>query len=298
MALEIRDLKLVEAIAAEGTMTRAGSRLHITQSALSHQLTQLEADLGVSLFRRLPRGMGITTAGEALLDCARRVLAELQRAEQEIKAAGVAGRGQVRISTECYTCYHWLPARVKEFQTKFPNVEVRIVAEATRHPIPALLAGELDLAVTSRRPTQRALAARELFDDELVAILPPAHRLATRRWLNPADFAGEHLITYSVPPDQLTLYQEFLNPAGVKPLRVSRVDLTEAIIEMVKAGLGIAVLARWAVARHLNPAALKAVALKRGGFSRTWYAATVKSRTRPAYIDAFIELLAGQNWGL
>jgi len=290
--LEIRDLRLVQAIAEEGTMTRAGARLHITQSALSHQLTQLEAVLGVSLFHRAPRGMTLTSAGEELLECALQVLADLKRAEDRIKAAGNFERGVLRIATECYTCYHWLPARIKEYHERFPDVEVRIVAEATRNPVPALLAGDLEVAITSHRPLQPSLAVRELFDDELVAILPPQHALASRSRLRPADFAGEHLITYSVPPEQLTLFQEYLNPARVKPRRVSRVDLTEAMIEMVKAGLGIAVLARWAVARHLNPATLKAVPLSRGGFQRTWYAATLKSKTRPVWLDAFLDLLA------
>src|SRR5438270_12012966 len=102
MGLEIRDLKLVEAIAAEGTVARAGGRLHITQSALSHQLTLLEAELGVALFRRLPRGMRITAAGETLLARARQLLAELKRAEEEIRAAGAVERGLLRIATECY----------------------------------------------------------------------------------------------------------------------------------------------------------------------------------------------------
>ena len=292
VSLEVRDLRLVQAIAEEGTMTRAGSRLHITQSALSHQLTQLEAGLGIPLFHRAPRGMQLTSAGEELLECAQHVLAELKRAEDLIKANGKIERGLLRIATECYTCYHWLPQRIKEFHARFPDVEIRIVAEATRNPVPPLLAGDLEVAITSHRPSQPSLAVRELFDDELVAILPPQHPLASRLRLRPADFAGEHLITYSVPPEHLTLFQEYLNPARIKPRRISRVDLTEAMIEMVKAGLGIAVLARWAVARHLNPAALKAVPLSRGGFQRTWYAATLKSKTRPAWLDAFLDLLA------
>jgi LysR family transcriptional regulator for metE and metH len=139
------------------------------------------------------------------------------------------------------------------------------------------------------------VASRVLFEDELVAILSPQHALASRRSLRPAHFAGEHLITYSVPPRQLTVFREFLTPAGVRPARVSRVDLTEAIVEMVKANLGIAVLARWAVAHHLNPATLRAVPLGRRGFRRKWYAATLQSRRIPRYIESFVDLLANQG---
>jgi LysR family transcriptional regulator for metE and metH len=295
MELEIRHLKLIEAIAAEGTMTRAAARLYITQSALSHQLTGLEEALGVSLFRRVPRGMVLTRAGEKLLDCARSVLITLREAQESVTAADTEPQGTLRLSTECYTCYHWLPSRLKTFQVNFPRVEVEINVDATRKPVEALLAGDLELAIVSHLPSQPALASRVLFEDELVAILSPDHRLAARRSLAPRDFTSEHLITYSVPTKQLTVFQQFFNPAGVAPARVSRVELTEAIIEMVKANLGIAVMARWAAARHLNAANLKALPLGRQGLHRKWYAVTAKSRRPPSYLSAFVDLLAAQG---
>src|SRR5689334_23680235 len=102
--LEVRHLKLIEAIAGEGSMTRAAGRLSISQSALSHQLTGLESGLGVSLFRRVPRGMVLTDAGEKLLDCARSVLRSVEDACRLVAAPDAAGQGKLRISTECYTC--------------------------------------------------------------------------------------------------------------------------------------------------------------------------------------------------
>jgi LysR family transcriptional regulator for metE and metH len=220
------------------------------------------------------------------------VLPAVREAQDLVTAAESEARGTLRISTECYTCYHWLPSHLKAFQANFPRVEVEIVVEATRRPIEALLAGELDLAIVSDPPAQSGVAARPLFEDELVAILSPSHRLAGRRSLSPRDFAAERLITYSVPMRQLSVYQQFLQPAGVTPERVSRVDLSEAIIEMVKANLGIAVMARWAIARHLNPATLKALPLGRRGFHRKWYAVTSKSSHPPAHLESFVDLLA------
>jgi LysR family transcriptional regulator for metE and metH len=295
MELEIRHLKLVDAIASEGTMTKAAARLYITQSALSHQLAGLEEELGVCLFRRVPRGMVLTRAGEKLLDCARSVLQAVREARDAVSAAGSEAHGTLRIATECYTCYHWLPSRLKSFHAAFPRVDVEIAVEATRRPIEALLAGELDLAIVADPVTQPALAMRLLFEDELVAIVGAQHRLADRRSLTPKDFADERLITYSIPLRNLTVYQQFLAPAGVTPAHVSRVELTEAIVEMVKANLGIAVLARWSVARHLNVATLKAIPLSRKGFKRKWYAATGKSRRQPAYVEAFADLLASDG---
>ncbi len=289
--LEIRHLKLVEAIANEGTMTRAAGRLYISQSALSHQLANLEAGFGVNLFRRAPRGMLLTPAGEDLLTTARSILDQVRAAERRLSPLELEDRGLLRISTECYTCYHWLPSRLREFHESWPGVELRIAVESTRSPIEALLAGNLDLAIVSSRPPQKAISIRPLFDDELVAIVSPQHPYASRPFLNAVDFASEHLITYSVPEDDLTIFQELLLPAGVRPARTSRAELTEAIVEMVKANLGIAVFARWAVAPHLKAATLKAVPLTRRGFHRKWCAATLKA-AQPRYVDAFVELLA------
>jgi LysR family transcriptional regulator for metE and metH len=293
MELEVRHLRLVQAIAQEGTMTRAARRLHLTQPALSHQLTGLEALVRTSLFRRTPRGMLPTAAGETLLDSAKVVLEELGRARQQLESAAVE-RGSLRLSTECYTCYHWLPARLRRFQRQFPQVDVHIVLEATRRPLEALASRAIDVAVLSNAPRRKGCRVYPLFEDELVAIVSAEHPLARRGRLRAADFARETLITYAVPTSQLTVFQELLKPAGVTPARVCQVELTEAIVEMVKANLGIAVLARWAVAPHLS-AALRAVPLGPSGFRRRWSAVTLATRGEPEYLRAFLELLAGDG---
>ena len=115
MNLEIRHLKLIAAIADTGSMTRAGNRLHLTQSALSHQLRDAEETLGTRLFVRQRGKMTLTAPGERLLRSARAVIEELDRAEKEIRDTNGsvnAERGLIRLSTECYTVYHWLPPQI------------------------------------------------------------------------------------------------------------------------------------------------------------------------------------------
>src|SRR5580765_3953113 len=104
MELEVRHLRLVMAVAEEGSVTAASRRLHVTQSALSHQLRDAEEKVGAPLFLRLSKRMVPTPAGERLLQSARMVLGELERTSREISGKGDAG--MIRLSTECYTCYH------------------------------------------------------------------------------------------------------------------------------------------------------------------------------------------------
>jgi LysR family transcriptional regulator for metE and metH len=290
--LEVRHLKLVETVAKEGGLTKAANRLHVTQSALSHQLRDIEDKLGAPLFLRLNKKMLLTQAGERLLSSAPAVLEELKRAEEDIRQIALHREGILRISTECYTCYHWLPPVLKPFSREFPRVEVRIVAEATRRPVEALLDGRLDLAITSVPARNQKLIFKPLFKDEMVVIVSPDHPLASRPYVIARDFASEHLLVYAVPKEELTIYQKVLAPAGVTPKHLSRVELTEAIIEMVKAGLGIGVMARWAVRPHIEARTLRALPLTARGFHRRWSAAMIRHKATPPYFSRFVELLA------
>lgn len=292
LQLEVRHLKLVETVAKEGGLTKAANRLHVTQSALSHQLRDIEDKLGTPLFLRLNKKMLLTQAGERLLTSAPAVLDELKRAEEDIRQIALHREGILRISTECYTCYHWLPPVLKPFGREFPRVEVRIVADATRRPIEALLDGRLDLAITSAATRNQKLVFKPLFRDEMVVIVSPDHPLASRSYVTAKDFSSEHLLVYALPREDLTIYQKVLIPAGVTPKHVSRVELTEAIIEMVKAGLGVGVMAGWAVAPQVKTGLLRALPLTARGLHRQWSAAMIRHRAIPPYLLKFAELLA------
>ena len=294
MMFDTRHLKLIVAVSEEKSVTRAGERLHLTQSALSHQLRDIEERLGTPLFSRVNKRMILTQAGERLLQSAHQVLDELKRAEDDIRQIAAGDYGSLRISTECYTCYHWLPEMIKEFSRKFPKVEVKILLEATHRPIQALLTGKLDFAIVSTTERDKRLIYKRLFQDEMVVIMAPHHPLAARPYISAKDFAGQNLFMYA-PPSESTVYNKVLLPAGVKPARISEVQLTEAVIEMVKAGLGISTMARWAVARQIESGELVARPLTRKGFHRQWCAALLKNDFTPAYVTEFVDLLSKRS---
>lgn len=292
MHLEIRHLKLVAAVAETGSVTQAGNRLHLTQSALSHQLRDAEEQLGVELFERRSGRMVLTAAGERLLQSAHAVLAELERAEKEIRDRNGNGapKGVLRLSTECYTVYHWLPPRLRLFQLKFPEVDFQLVIEATDSPFQALLEDKLDLAIVCEPVRNSKIRYTPLFEDEVLIVVPREHRLAGKKQAEPQDFAGEDLIIYPGKED-CTLLNKFLIPAGIAPGKIMEVTLTEVILEMIRGGLGIAALAKWAVMPQLDSGALVGVPLTERGFHRTWSAAQLRDRRSPVYLDEFIRLL-------
>lgn len=290
MILEIRHLKLVAAIAETGSVTRAGNRLHLTQSALSHQLGDAEEQLGVTLFDRANGKMTVTAAGERLLQTARSVLHELDRAESEIKNHGGTAAGLIRLSTQCHTAYHWFPPMLTLFQKKFPAVEVQLVIEATNNPFAALLEGKLDLAIVCDPIRNRKIRYTPLFEDDVVVVVSPKHRLASKNFVTPEDFVGENLLLYP-PKEESTLLMEILEPVGVRPRKIQEVMLTEAILEMVMGGLGVAALPRWAAGPQLVSRSLVGLPLQPPGYRWVWSVAQLRARQVPAHVQEFIRLL-------
>jgi len=290
MDVEIRHLKLVRAVTSAGSLTGAGSVLNLTQSALSHQLRDIESRLGTPLFLRVGKRMMLTPAGERLLRSADEVLDVIERTEDSIRQLSGADRGLLRLSTECYTCYHWLPPLLKRYRRSHPNVDVRIDADSTTDPVSHLVGGRLDVAIVSDPVRDRRVAARPIFSDEMVIVVDPRHPLAGKPFVTAADLATETLLMYSSKEDS-TVYK-LLGAEGVVPANTHVIQLTEAIVEMAKAGLGVALLARWAVEPQIRAGVLRAVPYTRRGYRRTWSAAALKDMARVPYVREFIELLA------
>jgi LysR family transcriptional regulator for metE and metH len=294
MDLEIKHLQLVAAIARTGSVTRAGDILNLSQSALSHQLRDIEERLSTPLFHRVGKKMVLTTAGDTLLRAATQVLDIVGRTEDEIRKAGKSNAGLLRITTQCYTCYHWLPGLLKEYRLRHPNVEVHVDADATPRPLKSLIDGRIDLAIMSDPVRDRRLVQRPLFEDELLVIMSPNHRLAGRAVVEPEDLAEETLIIYP-PREESTVLQQVLAPAGVMPKAIQQVQLSEAIIELVKAGLGVAAMARWAVEPSVRAGALRTARLTRRGFRRRWSAAMLRDMAQTPYAMDFIDLIVRRS---
>jgi len=294
MQLESRDLRLVRAIVDARGVTGAGALLHLSQSAVSHQLAELERRLGVTLFARVGRRLVATAAGERLAGASRPLLDGLAQLESELRA-GTPTRRTLKLATECYTCYHWLPSLLPRFAHLAPDVDVEIVLEATRQPLGPLLDGRIDLALVSAPVSSPALVAVPLFADEMVMIVAKEHPLAKRPFVRPEDVADETFFTHELTAADVARIKLALLGKGNKaeawqPKRVRQVPLTEAIVELVRAGLGVSVVGRWAIEPQLRAGGLVALPIGRRGVSRKW-SALYRRADAPDALRAFVELL-------
>jgi LysR family transcriptional regulator for metE and metH len=290
--VEIRHLRLIVALAEHGSLTSVARLLGLTQPALSHQLRDLEVRLRAPLFERTARRMVLTPVGEQLTHVARRVLAELDSFERQVVNGEFSvPRGRVRLATECYTAYHWLPSVLRDFQNRWPTVELRVAPEHTASPIAALREGSLDLGIVYHRTADRRIRLEPLFDDEMVVVTAPDHRFAGADSVPVEALGEEHLFHYLPLTSGSSVIRDILERADVQPSKTTQLQLTEGILELVAAGFGIAILAKWAVAPAVRAGTVHTARLGKKGYKRTWYAAVRSGDVTPAYQFDLIDML-------
>lgn len=292
--MEIRHLKLIKAIVEEGSITKAIDKLHLTQSALSHQLKEAEYQLGTPIFLRTNKKLVLTKAGEKIYELANEILNKLTETESQIKKMVFGEHGEIRISTECFSSYHWLPSVLKQFHLLYPNVELKIVTEATHIPLQKLLENTIDIAIVSDTIKDHHIKYTELFQDEVVVVISENHPWADKKYVVAEDFVNEHLIIHSLPMETVTIHQYFLAPAKVSPKKITPLPLTEASLEMVKADMGIMSMAKWALQPHIKNNSIKAVKVGKNGLKRKHFIATRANETYPDYFQHFINFLQNE----
>ncbi len=288
--LDTRQLLAFKTIVDMGGFTKAARSLHLTQSALSHQIKSLETQLEGPVFARLGKRVVLTQSGEVLLPYATAVLQQLQAAREAITALHEPGRGRLRVSAASYSCYQILPYILREFCARYPHVELVVASEYTDRAIQGVLGGTLDMAISLQPSTTDGLHIEHLCQDELVVIVSPHHAWARRKHVQWADLATQVLITYNHASETFQMTQRELQKRGVSIHDSMEVQHGAAVIEMVKVGLGVALLPRWVVREEVHTGALKALPFGRGGVKRTWVLAYAKNMELAEYDQAFITL--------
>jgi len=245
MHIDFRHLRTIRAIHQAGGLARAAELLHITQSALSHQIKGLEDQAGVELFVRRSKPFRLSAAGQRLLRVAEEVLPRIEALEAEFEGLRRGSAGRLHIAIECHACFEWLFPVLERFRKSWPEVDIDIRPGLAFDALPALQAEEVDVVISSDPETLDGIAFRPLFDYEPVFVAAAGHPLATKPFVEAEDLRDETLITYPVERTRLDVFTELLTPARVEPRAVRQVELTAVILLLVASGRGVAVLPDW-----------------------------------------------------
>jgi len=280
--IELKHLRTLQALRNTGSLAAAAAQLHQTQSALSHQFSDLEQRLGFRLFVRKSQPLRFTPQGEILLQLAEQVLPQIQQA---LQACHEPHQATLRIAIECHSCIQWLTPALDNFRQNWPQVVMDFKSGVTFDPQPALQQGELDVVLTSDILPRSGLHYTPMFDFEVRLVMAPDHPLAQVKHISPEDLAEEVLMIYPVQRQRLDIWRHFLQPAGVSPALKS-VDNTLLLIQMVSARMGIAALPHWVVESFEKQGLIVTKTLGDGLWSRL-YAAVRDGEQRQPVLEAF-----------
>jgi len=288
--LDARLLRTFVTIVDVRSFTRAGRRLGLSQSAISQQIAAQERQLGVKLLVRSGTGVRPTPAGELLLHYARQILAKVDEAQRMLTVYDATGASVLRIGAGGAACEHLLPPILQAFHEEFPRVELRVQSGPSPQSIERLLEGDLDVAMLSLPITEPKLRIFEMGRDELVLITAPTHALASRRRVEIPELAGQPLLVYERRSSTYRLVERALLEASIFPRIVMELDHLGAVASMVRAGLGLAIVPRWAVADDLAAGRLAGLTIGKTGLARAWGLGLRAEDHQPQTLRAFVRL--------
>ncbi len=294
MHIEFRHLRTIQAIHDAGGLARAADQLHITQSALSHQIKGLEDQAGVELFVRRSKPLKLSPAGMRLLKLAQQVLPQVQALQEEFDGLREGSAGRMHIAIECHACFEWLFPVLEQFRKGWSEVDVDIRPGLAFDALPALLKEEVDLVISSDPEELPGVEFVELFDYAPVFVAASSHPLAEKEYVEAADFRDQTLITYPVERSRLDVFSQLLIPAKVEPATIRQVELTAVILLLVASNRGVAVLPDWVVREVKYSSDYVTRPLTKDGITRRLYAAVRSEDLDKPYMQDLLKL-AGQE---
>ena len=291
MAMNLEQLRSFVEVAEVGTFTRAAERLHLAQPSLSRQISALEQDLGSPLFHRGRGGSLLTAAGEALHARARELFAVEQSAEAELRALRGLDGGELRVGASTTVATYLLFPYLARFREANPRVALRVASANTRSIARALLERRLDVALVEGPVRHSRLDVVPWRADELVVIMPPAHRLARKRSIQLRELASEPLIEREPGSGTRKVAERALAAHGVTPTVTLQLGSTEAIKQAVAAGLGLAFVSRFAVEDQVALGRIAAVRVREAALGRSLTELRLRGRAPTPAATAFRRLL-------
>lgn len=251
--MDPRRLRAFVTVARERSFTAAALTLHLSQSAVSQQVAALERELGATLLNRAGRRVSLTAAGAALLERAEPLLAEFESARRAVASAQGRVAGRLRIAASLTIAGYVLPAALAALRREHPAVGFELQVRNTEDVARALVAGSVDLGLLEGQVEADRLVVEPLFEDELVVIMPPAHRFAQLDEVDPDELGREPIVLRERGSGTRQIAEAALAAQGHHgDLRivaeVSGIDAQKAIVE---AGLGLSIVSMLTIRREL-----------------------------------------------
>lgn len=286
--MEIKYFRLVKTIVEEGSLVNSTKKLFLTQSALSHQLKELEEGLGFKVFLRKRQQWELTEEGVEFYKLSTEVLEQMERGLKKIEKIRTGSVGNINVGTECYAFYQGLSGFVQKMGVLYPKIKVDLQFGSTYNPIKNLLSEDIDIGIVTTKPEDESLTAIEIFNDEIFALMHHEHPLNQLPFIDAQHFEEAPIIIHSFPLETVAIYCHFLRHHNVRPKNISAFPLTEVALEMVSANMGIFCVPKWKIKSFKLSENIIFKQIGEEGVKRTHYLVIRKADAHKKYIHDFI----------
>jgi LysR family transcriptional regulator, transcriptional activator of the cysJI operon len=290
--MTLRQLTTLRALKRMGTLSGAGRELRLSQPAVSLQMKELGAEIGVELFRMRGKRLELSDAGEELVRYAERILGLVEEAPEAARAKARRG-GLVRVAASSTPGVSLLPDLIARYRKSKPDVLVTLTVTNTEDVEEKIRRADVDLGVVGGRLASADLALERWWEDELVLVVSASHRFARRRQVSPSALARELLLSREHGSATRTTYEAVFLAAGLPLPQTHVVGDTEAIKRAVAAGMGIALLSRFSVAEEVKGRRLAALRLEGVSLVRPLHLLLPTERYVSPAVSEFVEFLRG-----
>jgi DNA-binding transcriptional LysR family regulator len=287
---DMHKLRVFAAVAQHLSFTRAAQALFLTQSAVSHTIAGLEAELQTPLLRREGKRVSLTEPGHVLLDHSRRLFVALDEATAAVKRAARPDVGVLRIGASPAACQYLVPESLREFRESYPDFQLSISVGDSPQVARQLHEGSIDLALLIRTERDKQLAFHDLFTDDLGFLISPFHPWAIARAIDRRQLADQHFVLYTRTSATFRLIERHLLRLEVPLRSFTELGSLEAIKELVKLGLGITVAAPWIAAAEIAQGALVWLRIPGPPLRRNWSVACRAGRRLTIAEQTFLGL--------
>ena len=273
--MDVKHFKLVDAIVTSGTISSAAKNLNLTQSALSHQLRELESELQLKIFNRDQNRLVITPAGKIFLHHSKEILYEIEHLQKKLIHKNSLN---YTISLDSYTNYYWIYAVKKYFNEAFPGTRLQLYTKNQRESMELLEKKQIDVAICDYPINNEHVICTPLFKDELVLLTTDHHdKLSVNGRLTLHDPDLKIISSYKFR-DLLSRFEPSFF-VSTDPGQFIHYELTDLIVDSVSRSEGVGVVSKWASAIYLERYKnVKALQLNKHNI---WYAIYLKRNHSP-----------------
>jgi DNA-binding transcriptional LysR family regulator len=261
--LSVARLRVLKEVAYRGSLSGAAEALSYSQSAVSQQIATLEAEAGMTLLERHPRGVSLTAAGQTLVGHADGILARLEAAESALSLIAGLRSGRLRMASFPTAGATLMPLAIATFRSAYPEVELTLAEGEPEEIVPRLAAGELDLALlfefAGETPLREGMTRVELLEDPMYLALPSDHRLAGRARLRLQDLQGEAWVQTSGSSPCARHVVRSCHAAGFEPNVSFESDDYQTVLGLVAAGVGVALIPELALSVERDDVTIRAL---------------------------------------